>query len=187
MEKIMTPKASTIIVYGLDSERKPHAAKFSPNDAALARKAASLMKFAIGTVDAVALAQVLKDTPDGKLFATGRALVPLVRLDVFDRLRDAMKPGPVDAKSEAHDKGTEPEAAKGKCLDLWTKIGVGCTVLYGGKQVDDGWWEAIVQAVSKDGDTLTLRWKDAPKEKQFKCKRNEVGILRLVLRIASLT
>ena len=42
----------------------------------------------------------------------------------------------------------------------WDDIAVGHLVIARDSTVDDGWWEAIV--VARDGDMLTLKWRDYP-------------------------
>jgi hypothetical protein len=46
-------------------------------------------------------------------------------------------------------------------------------VAYQGQE--DGWYESIV--VQVDGDMLTLRWRDYPRERRFTRHRNRVGLL----------
>jgi hypothetical protein len=40
---------------------------------------------------------------------------------------------------------------------------------------EDGWWEAIV--TGRDGDMLTLKWRDYPKYKRFPRHRLSVALL----------
>jgi hypothetical protein len=39
----------------------------------------------------------------------------------------------------------------------------------------EGWWEAVIIAVH--GDTLTLRWRDYPRQSIVRRKRDEVAIM----------
>jgi len=61
--------------------------------------------------------------------------------------------------------------------DPWADIKVGSVVLGQDDSDEPGWWEAVVVSISKDGDTLTVRWRDYPKQKQATYKRHEVSLL----------
>jgi hypothetical protein len=59
--------------------------------------------------------------------------------------------------------------AKGsKCLARSTEPG------------EDGYYLAVVEEVSSDGKTLTLKWVGYPKLEPFKTRRLSVGLLSLV-------
>ena len=56
----------------------------------------------------------------------------------------------------------------------WDEIGVGSLVL-ATIGVEDGWWEAVVERV--EGELLTLRWRDWPKEPRFVRRRKQLALL----------
>jgi len=58
----------------------------------------------------------------------------------------------------------------------WEEIAVGQLVIAQETDPGDGWWEAIVVAV--DGDRLTLRWRDYPKQPKVKRHRTAVALLK---------
>lgn len=53
----------------------------------------------------------------------------------------------------------------------WQEIAPGHLVI-AHESLEDGWWEAIV--IERDGDMLTLRWRDNPK--QAKCIRHRTAV-----------
>ena len=56
----------------------------------------------------------------------------------------------------------------------WQEIGVGDLVV-AQESLEDGWYEAIV--VEADGDMLTLRWRDYPRQRQVVRHRLRLGLL----------
>jgi hypothetical protein len=41
--------------------------------------------------------------------------------------------------------------------------------------VEDGWWESVVLGVN--GEMLTLKWRDFPRERTFVRRRTELALL----------
>src|SRR6266852_5600944 len=73
----------TLVVFGLDPEGRPRAARFAEPDAELAVKAASLLGYrAVGISDA----QILEALPDGDVFTRGNGFIGRVSRPVFDKL-----------------------------------------------------------------------------------------------------
>lgn len=187
----------TVVLLGLGDNGKPRAARFDAAQVEVARKAAKAMGLRVGhpkTDEAKALAAKLAL---GKLFATGKGLVPLVKADLHKQLMDKLELEPVAAPAKpgpgtpAAQPATAQPAAKGaqgaakaadtpaaNPADLWAAIKVGSTVIAPEKHPEeDGWWRATVTAVSKDGRTITIRWLDAPKQPPVTLKRQAVGLL----------
>jgi hypothetical protein len=218
----------------LDADGKPHV--FDDRDAEPVAKAARLMGFRAVRVNDAKLKQVASELPKGRLFATGRGLVPFVKRTLYDKLAaligtdaelklppepnaaDQGKPSaaakepPTTAKEPPPTAGKEPptagskepptaakkpSAATGKGQapatkkaapastaskstvqpDLWDAIGVGSLVLVHDGFKEGSWWEAIVIAVSEDGEWLTARWRDYPGEPLVRPRRRRVGLL----------
>jgi len=86
----MTKKANTqtacLVVYGLGKDDRPHAARFDVADQPAVQKAAALMGFKLGRAEGDVLLGVAKQLPQGKIFATGRSLVPYVKRELYDQL-----------------------------------------------------------------------------------------------------
>jgi hypothetical protein len=61
--------------------------------------------------------------------------------------------------------------------DPWSAIGVGSVVLAFDDKDTESWFEAVVVAVSRDGDSLSLRWRDWPDLRKFSRQRRKVGLV----------
>lgn len=81
-----TTPAAVLVVLGLGSDGKPHAARFDQADKALVIKAAGLMGFHAIDVAAGELQATALQLPGGKIFASGRGFVPFIRRDLYDKL-----------------------------------------------------------------------------------------------------
>ncbi len=149
--------APELIVLGRDEAGKPRAARFPAGHDSLVAKAAKAMNLAVCKADGEALAELSKKLQTGRLYATGRAFVPPVGRSLYGRLIEQLKfagqavPGETDQ--------TTDQAAPG-LPTTWDDIAVGHLVLVPEEGVRAGWWEAIVLA--RDGDMLTLKWRDWP-------------------------
>lgn len=193
-------KSAAHVVYGLDKDQKPRAALIHPNDLAIATKAAIVQGFKIGRADTRQALDMAKRLPDAKVFATGKGLVPLVRRDIFDWLAKGLttvetKPEPSEAKTEPDPTVNGAAAAPtpssttkdqpaskdppGK-LDsrIWDQLTIGMVVIAPEKNPsDNGYWPAVITAISKDGQKLTFKWRDAPKLPAVTVKRRAVALL----------
>jgi hypothetical protein len=136
--------APAIIVFGANATGKPTAATFPADQADLATKAAGLMQLRVLKVDRPELAQFAAQLPVGKIYASGHGFVPPVRPYLYDRLNQLADPKPAPGLPRT-----------------WDDIDVGHLVLALDEPCN-GWWEAIVLA--RDGDMLTLKWRDYPNE-----------------------
>ena len=56
----------------------------------------------------------------------------------------------------------------------WDEIGIGSLVL-ATVGVEDGWWESVVLGVN--GEMLTLKWRDFPRERTLLRRRTELALL----------
>jgi hypothetical protein len=72
-----------LVVFGLNAEGKPRAARFGEPDAELAIKAAAVLGYrAVRIGDA----EILEALPDGDVFARGNGFIRRVSRSVFDKL-----------------------------------------------------------------------------------------------------
>ena len=69
-----------------------------------------------------------------------------------------------------------PGTSKPPSHNPWDAIEPGHTVLYRASK-DEGWFECVVTAVSKDGRKLTLKWRDYQGFKPFDVRRLSVGLI----------
>ena len=148
------------IVFGIADNGKPQAARFDREQADLAARAAQALHLKLVRVTSPALADIAARLPQGSIHATGKAVVPFVSPALHAQLVDA-----IDGKSAADSRGFP---------DDWSKIDAGHLVL-AQESPEDGWWEAIV--TGRDGDMLTLKWRDYPKYKPFPRHRLSVALL----------
>jgi hypothetical protein len=150
--------APAIIVFGLDPTGKPKAATFPAHQADLASKAAGLMQLRILKIDNPELAQFAAQLPVGKIYASGHGFVPQVRTDIYERLLQFADPAPAPGLPAT-----------------WDDIDVGHLVI-ARDELAAGWWEAIV--VARDGDMLTVKWRDYPKQAPAVLHRAALALLR---------
>jgi hypothetical protein len=150
--------APAIIVFGLDLTGKTKAATFPAQQVELATKAASLMQLRVLKIDSPELAEFAAQLPVGKIYASGHGFVPQVRTDIYDRLVQFADPAPAPGLPST-----------------WDAIDIGHLVI-ARDELAAGWWEAIV--VARDGDMLTLKWRDYPKQAPAVLHRAALALLR---------
>jgi hypothetical protein len=168
----MNQPTSLAVIAGIGPDAKPHGAQFDISHAKLVAKAAQLMGLQFAVADTDAALTVAKSLPRGRIYGSGRALAPIIKQQLYEQLIGSL------AFEPASSANTEPQQGKDNVSpNPWDEIKVGSVVLYGGKYVDEGWWEAVVETISKNGDVITMRWRGAPKERAFKCRRHELGVL----------
>ncbi len=167
---------SLLVVLGLDSEKKPHAAKFSAAEETAVRKAAGVKGFRIGRPKTKEAAEAAQKLIEGRIFDSGKGLVPFCSQDTYDKLLKVL-----EVESQPANPVAVPDkpAAIPAPTDPWAALKMGSTVLCKDdeKGADQSYWECAVTAVSKDGKTLTVRWKNYPTLKPFVVKRTAVAIL----------
>jgi hypothetical protein len=151
--------APGIIVFGLDpTGKQPKAATFPAHQADLATKAAGLMQLRLLKIDSPELAQFAAQLPVGKIYASGHGFVPQVRTAIYDRLVQFADPAPAPGLPAT-----------------WDDIDVGHLVI-ARDELAAGWWEAIV--IARDGDMLTVKWRDYPKQAPAVLHRAALALLK---------
>ena len=144
--------AGKVIVFGLDSNWRPHAAWFSHTQADQARAAAKQLRLNMIVVANGTAAELVTKLPAGQIHAAGPAMVPPVREDLYEKVVATINP-----RGEA---GQDPGAPVVTDLpETWAAIKPGHLVLAQDSLVG-GWYEAIV--VGRTGDKVTLRSRDYP-------------------------
>ena len=150
--------APAIIVFGLDPTGKSKAATFPAHQADLATKAAGLMQLRVLKIDSPELTQFAAQLAVGKIYASGHGFVPQVRTAIYDRLVQFADPAPAPGLPVT-----------------WDDIDVGHLVI-ARDELAAGWWEAIV--IAKDGDMLTVRFRDYPKQAPAVLHRAALALLK---------
>ena len=144
--------AGKVVVFGLDSNWRPHAAWFSQTQADQARAAANQLRLNVIVVANGTAADLVGKLPAGQIHAAGPAMVPPVREDLYEKVVATINP-----RGEA---GQDPGAPVVTDLpETWAAIKPGHLVLAQDSLVG-GWYEAIV--VGRTGDKVTLRSRDYP-------------------------
>jgi len=72
MSKQANGSSPELVVLGRDDQGKPRAARFPSDQANVVAKAAKAMNLTVAKADGVALAELAKKLPIGRLYATGR-------------------------------------------------------------------------------------------------------------------
>jgi hypothetical protein len=182
---------SDVVLFGLDETGKPRAARFSREHAGLATKAAELMGLTVCTVTSTELTEIARQLPAGRIHATGRGFVPNIRRDLYAKLIEVSAPttktdnnhqgtgkpaeGPTETSAPSPDAASPaPGGGQGYPRD-WDDISVGHLVI-AYSAADEGWWEAIV--IAREGDMLTMRFRDYPKDPKFVQHRTAVALLK---------
>jgi len=164
--KASEPKLRDLIAFGLDENKKARAARFAGDDLGLLAKAAEQMNLTIHDVDSPELTEIAAKLPAGRLYATGRGFVPHVRPDLYKKIIAAIG-------GEAALKDVSPPVAQGLPRSF-DEIAPGHLVI-AQESLEYGWWEAIV--LERNGDMLTLRYRDYPKLPKFMRHRAAVALM----------
>jgi hypothetical protein len=166
------------VLFGIDSRGKPKAARFGKQHAGLALKAATQLQLQVLMGNDPKIADLTAQLPVGRVHATGRTFVPFIRRDLYDQLLAAAANGAAhSSRSPDGSSGASGSAPGGSAPRLprnWQEIGVGDLVV-ANQDRWEGWYESIVTGV--DGDMLTLRWRDYPRERRIVRHRFRLGLL----------
>jgi hypothetical protein len=165
-------------LFGIDSRGKPKGARFRKEHASLAVKAATQLQLNVLASNDPKVAEIAARLPVGRVHATGRTFVPFIRHELYDKLVAAAADGnghptrPPNGSSGAS--GSTPGGSAPHMPRNWREIGVGDLVV-ANQDRDEGWYEAIV--VEANGDMLTTRWRDYPRERRMVHHRLRLGLL----------
>jgi hypothetical protein len=176
--KPTTACSAPLVLFGVDSHGKPKAARFGKQHAGLAIRAATQLQLQVLASNDPKIAELAARLPVGRIHATGRTFVPFIRRDLYDELIAATANG--SACSASHSGGSSgasgslPGGSAPPLPQNWQEIGVGHLVV-AHDDPTEGWYEAIVTAT--DGDMLTLRWRDYPRERRIVRHRNRIALL----------
>src|ERR1700728_2872417 len=182
-ETIMTKaKSSTVetlytapvILFGIDGRGKPKAARFRKDHAGLAVKAAGQLQLQVLANDNPTVAEIAARLPVGRVHATGRAFVPFIPRDLYDKLIAVASNGNGYQSAAASQSPSNPSGSTPNLPESWDKIGLGDLVVAQASP-EDGWYVAIV--IESNGDMFTLRWRDYPRERRFARHRHRIGLM----------
>jgi len=186
----------SLVVFGRDEAGKPRASWFDAMSADLASKAADLMKMRVLKIETEEQKAVARQLAPGRVLESGRAFTPFARATVFSKIIEfADGAQQADAPSASTEVAASAEngatavpsgfgtASSGSGAanapqrpQDWDEIGLGSVVL-AHESHEEGWWESIVIGVS--GESVSLKWRDYPREPVFVRPRSELGLLPL--------
>jgi hypothetical protein len=138
-----------------------------------AAKAMGLNVYAAATEDLAALAKKL---PLGRLYSNGKGFVPNVRQSLYSECIATLAHEPQAALAKEEELPL-PVVASG-LPKTWDEIVPGHLVV-AQEALEHGWWEAIV--LDRNGDMLTLRFRDYPKLPKFVRHRAAVALISTAL------
>jgi hypothetical protein len=169
---------SPLVLFGIDSRGKPQGARFRKEHASLALKAATQLQLNVLASSDPKVAEIAARLPVGRVHATGRMFVPFIRHDLYDKLVAAAANGNTPSASRPNGSsgasGSTPGGSAPHLPRNWREIGVGDLVV-ANQDRDEGWYEAIV--IEANGDMLTTRWRDYPRERRMVHHRLRLGLL----------
>ena len=170
-----------LVLFGIDSRGKPKAARFGKQHAGLARKAATQLQLQVLAGNDPKIADLAARLPVGRVHATGRTFVPFIRRDLYDQLLAAagngslaQPPSPPASGPSGAAAGSRPPGSVPRLPRNWKEIGLG-DVVVAHQSLEDGWYAAIV--LEANGDMLTLRWRDYPRERKIVRHRLQLALL----------
>jgi hypothetical protein len=177
---------SAVVLFGIDGDGKPKAAKFSDKHADVAIKAAGQLQLRILAITDPMVADLAAKLPAGRIHANGRGFVPFVRRDLYAKLLEAAGPGADQSAGQSTDSsrssgagapgtpGSPASQAPRTFPQSWDEIGPGHSVI-AQEDPEDGWYETVV--IARHGDMLTLAWRDYPRYRRFTEHVFAVGLI----------
>jgi hypothetical protein len=171
---------SPVLLFGLDQSGKPKAGRFAGTHAEEAKHAAATMNLTVIEVATPQAEDLAKKMPVGRIHARGKAFIPFIKRELFDRLT-ALKAGLGDSAADATAHPGKKLAASGATPPLasalpqsWDSLAPGHLVLVQ-ESLEEGWWECLV--LNREADILTLRFRDYPKVPSFQLHLRNVALL----------
>ena len=161
-------KPKAYVLLGANEYAKPRAARFAADaDPELLAKAADTMHLWLIAVTNDELAEIATRLPAGRLHANGRGLVPYIKGDLYAELLAATL---ADEPLPKHDPAPTAQDLPGS----WDDIAPGHLVI-ARETLECGWCEAVV--IERNGDLLTLRYRDYPVIPAFVRHRSAVALI----------
>jgi len=168
--------AVRLIVLGYDDQHKPRGAWFQGSDVKLVTEAAKAMSLNVYEAATDDLAALAKKLPQGRLYSNGKGFVPNIRQNLYSTFIATLAQAPQAALAK-DDEQPLPEVASGLPRS-WDMIAPGHLVI-AQETLEYGWWEALV--LDRNGDMLTLRFRDYPKLPKFVRHRSTVALISTAL------
>ena len=167
---------TVLLVLGYDDQHKPRGARFQGAETKLVTAAAKAMGLNVYEAATEDLAALAKKLPVGRLYSNGKGFVPNVRQSLYSECIATLAHEPQAALAKEEEPPL-PVVASG-LPKSWDEIAPGHLVV-AQEALDNGWWEAIV--LDRNGDMLTLRFRDYPKLPKFVRHRAAVALISTAL------
>lgn len=162
--KVQTPQNKSdriVILFGLDEDRKPRAARFVNENELLLAKAAAATGLRLAVPTAGQHFELTAKLPLGRVNGSGKNFVPYIRQELYDQL---------SGLAGGEQKPITPGLPKS-----WDEVAPGHIVI-AQQTVADGWWAAVV--THRNEETLTLCWRDYPSQPEFLRHISAVALLK---------
>ena len=192
-DKLSDSPSTQLFVYGLDEGGKPKGARFTATETEKVLPVATAMKLQSSQVCSEEVANLGMKLPVGRIYARGKAFIPNIKRDLYDKLLAAIgscneghdhsqaggaatssaTPGDAVAHAPTEAGAILPPLASGLPQN-WESIAAGNMIL-SHEGPGEGWWEAIV--ISRDDEILTLRYRDYPKVPKFERHASTVALI----------
>jgi hypothetical protein len=191
--KLSDNTTTELFVYGLDESGKPKGARFPATDTEKVSPVVTAMKLQSCQARSEELASLGMKLPVGRIYARGKAFIPNIKRDLYDKLLAAaasckeeqdpsqaerttnVAPAPEDSKQAPAETGAAILSPLASGLPRnWASIAPGNMILaHAGP--GEGWWEGIV--IARDNEILTLRYRDYPKVPKFERHISTVALI----------
>jgi hypothetical protein len=187
------PSNGQLFVYGLDEAGKPKGARFPATEAERVRPVATAMNLRCSQAGSDETTSPGMKLPVGRIYARGKAFIPNIKRDLYDKLVAALAPaGDENNHSQVEGTATSLAASNGGAAQSpadtgailpplasglpqnWESIAAGNMVLIDAGP-GEGWWEAIV--IGREDAILTLRYRDFPKLPKFQRHVSTVALI----------
>jgi hypothetical protein len=192
-DKLSDTSNAQLFVYGLDEAGKPKGARFPATETEKVLPVATAMKLQSCQACSDEVADLGMKLPVGRIYARGKAFIPNIKRDLYDKLLAAIgscneghdhsraegaatssaTPGDAVAHAPTEAGAILPPLASGLPQN-WESISAGNMILIDAGP-GEGWWEAIV--LSRDDAILTLRYRDYPKVPKFERHVSTVALI----------
>jgi hypothetical protein len=192
-DKLSDSPSTKLFVYGLDEGGKPKGARFPATETEKVLPVATAMKLQSSQACSEEVANLGMKLPVGRIYARGKAFIPNIKRDLYDKLLAAIgsckqghdhsqvegtatssaTPGNAVAHAPAEAGAILPPLASGLPQN-WESISAGNMILVDAGP-GEGWWEAIV--IGRDDAILTLRYRDYPKVPKFERHVSTVALI----------
>jgi len=186
------PSSGQLFVYGLDEAGKPKGARFPATEAERVRPVATAMNLQCSQAGSDETAGPGMKLPVGRIYARGKAFIPNIKRDLYEKLVAAHPTSGESDRSQVDGKAASSAASKGEAAQSpadtgailpplasglpqnWESIAAGNMVLIDAGP-GEGWWEAIV--IHRDDAILTLRYRDFAKLPKFERHVSTVALI----------